>query len=75
MKKTLCFVTVFLLVLVTSHAYAAGFTNGNFETGNFTGWTLGGNTGDSAIVTGANDSNTTGINPPLYKVANGTYGG
>jgi hypothetical protein len=48
----------------------AGFTNGNFETGTFAGWTLGGNTGDSAIVTAGTDSNT--LNN-LSRVANGSY--
>ena len=75
MKKTLGFVTVFLLVLVTSHAYAAGFVNGNFETGDFSGWAVvDTTTGDSAIVGTGTDSNTIGgTGGALSRVSNGSW--
>jgi len=59
------------IIAVGSQAWAAGFTNGNFETGNFNGWTKGGaNPNDSAIVGVGTDPNTLNA---LSMVANGNY--
>jgi hypothetical protein len=51
-------VVLFLVALMASPAFA-GFTNGGFEDGTFTGWTKGGSyPNDSAIVGGGTDPNT-----------------
>ena len=71
MKLFCSIVAVLLVVLMTGVAHAAGFVNGGFENGTFTGWTLGGNAADSAIVTPGGDPNT--LNN-LNKVSNGSYG-
>lgn len=78
-------ITLFTLlaVLVATSAWATGFVNGGFESGDFTGWTKDGGyfygsgsynyTGDrgkSAIVTPGTDPITKGA---LQKVANGNY--
>jgi hypothetical protein len=69
MNKLCSFLVVALFILMTGLAHA-GFTNGNFETGDFTGWQLGGNTGDSAVVGTGTDSNTGGA---LSTVSNGSH--
>ncbi len=64
-------VALFLVALMASPAFAAGFTNGGFEAGTFNGWILGGpNPGDSAIVTAGADPNSLG---GLQMVIDGTY--
>jgi hypothetical protein len=70
MKKALILICVLAMVAFAVPAFA-GFTNGNFETGDFTGWTLGGaNSADSAVVSLGLDANT---NNTLQRVANGSY--
>jgi len=72
MKLFCSVVAVLLVVLMAGFAHSAGFVNGGFETGDFSGWTLGGpNPNDSAIVTPGTDPNT---NNNLQKVSSGSYG-
>lgn len=51
---------VLALCLFATSAWA-GFINGGFEDGNFNGWTLGGNTGDSAVVSAGTDPNASNL--------------
>jgi hypothetical protein len=54
--KRLLFVPTLAAVLMCSPAYATSITNGSFETGDFTGWTLTGNTGFGTEVCKAGDT-------------------
>lgn len=55
LKTLLAFVAVALLVLSAPMAFAGSnlLTNGSFETGDFTGWTTGGNFEDTGVTSGA----------------------
>jgi len=44
-----------LVATLSSGAHANLITNGGFETGNFSGWTQGGNTGSTGVVTSGFD--------------------
>src|SRR5580704_8020221 len=53
-KALLALVALVTLLLVAPTSFAANLlTNGSFETGDFTGWTEGGNFEDTEVVTGA----------------------
>jgi hypothetical protein len=53
MRKLLMILTIATLCLVLAGGAAADLvTNGGFETGNFTGWTQGGNTGYTSVSGG-----------------------
>ena len=49
LSKTLPSFVAVLLIAFASHASANLVTNGDFETGDFTGWTQGGNTGGTFV--------------------------
>ena len=50
-------------LMVSGSAYATGFTNGNFETGDLTGWTGGGGTWFGSPIAPVNPSNYVGGTP------------
>lgn len=63
-----------MMVMLASTLFStsawAGFINGGFEDGNLNGWTLGGSTADSGIVSAGTDSNALNL---LGRTSNGNY--